>query len=190
MCGSATLAIDVSSTSMNVASVTVTAITHGLIDPSGILSLASNLCLIARSISFAYALLGVASLYRLLRMTAQLTFFITLHRESLCRSIRCPNSRGVSSSALLRNDRRVHIHPRPQHRFVGRNWIQHDLHWYPLHHFHVVPRRVFRRQQTEHSARRPRNRIHMPAERHSIRIDFHFRLLPRLHVFQLCLFKI
>jgi hypothetical protein len=40
MCGSATFAIDVSSTSMNVASVTVTAITQGLIVPSGILSLA------------------------------------------------------------------------------------------------------------------------------------------------------
>ena len=38
MCGSATLAIEVSSTSMNVASVTVIAITHGLIDPSGIRS--------------------------------------------------------------------------------------------------------------------------------------------------------
>src|SRR5579859_4835565 len=49
MCGSATLAIDVSSTSMNVAKVTVTAITHGLIDPSGILSLASSLLRISRS---------------------------------------------------------------------------------------------------------------------------------------------
>ena len=36
MCGSATFAIDVSRTSMNVASVTVTAITQGLIEPSGI----------------------------------------------------------------------------------------------------------------------------------------------------------
>jgi hypothetical protein len=49
MCGNATFAIDVSSTSMNVARVTVTAITHGLIDPSGILSLASILFRIARS---------------------------------------------------------------------------------------------------------------------------------------------
>jgi hypothetical protein len=38
MCGSATLAIEPSSTSMNVANVTVIAITHGLIDPSGIRS--------------------------------------------------------------------------------------------------------------------------------------------------------
>jgi len=51
----------VSSTSMNVASVTVTAITHGLIDPSGILSLASSLLRIARSISFAYAVRGLAN---------------------------------------------------------------------------------------------------------------------------------
>src|SRR5580693_559899 len=49
MCGSATLAIDVSSTSMNVASVTTTAITQGLIDPSGILSFASSLLCMARS---------------------------------------------------------------------------------------------------------------------------------------------
>src|SRR5579883_781541 len=42
ICGSATLAIDVSSTSMNVASVTVTAITHGLIVPSGLRNLANQ----------------------------------------------------------------------------------------------------------------------------------------------------
>ncbi len=39
MCGNATLAMEVSSTSMNVASVTVIAITQGLIEPSGIRSL-------------------------------------------------------------------------------------------------------------------------------------------------------
>ena len=50
MCGRATFAIDVSSTSMNVASVTVMAITQGLIVPSGILSLASNLLLIASAL--------------------------------------------------------------------------------------------------------------------------------------------
>jgi hypothetical protein len=47
MCGSATFAMDVSSTSMNVASVTVTAITQGLIVPSGIRSFARILFLIA-----------------------------------------------------------------------------------------------------------------------------------------------
>src|ERR1700676_4732900 len=36
ICGSATLAIEVSRTSMKVAGVTVPAITHGLIEPSGI----------------------------------------------------------------------------------------------------------------------------------------------------------
>src|SRR5580698_3351924 len=61
MCGSATFAIEVSSTSMNVASVTVTAITHGLIDPSGILNLASSLLRIAGSISFPYAPRGSAN---------------------------------------------------------------------------------------------------------------------------------
>jgi hypothetical protein len=48
MCGNATLAIDVSSTSMNVARVTVTAITQGLIVPSGIRSFDKILSRIAR----------------------------------------------------------------------------------------------------------------------------------------------
>ena len=43
MCGNATLAMEVSSTSINVASVTVTAITQGLIEPSGIRNFASSL---------------------------------------------------------------------------------------------------------------------------------------------------
>jgi hypothetical protein len=43
MCGSATLAMEVSRTSINVASVTVTAITQGLIEPSGIRNFDSNL---------------------------------------------------------------------------------------------------------------------------------------------------
>src|SRR5215471_2485346 len=43
MCGRATLAMEVSSTSMNVASVTVMAITQGLIEPSGIRNFDSNL---------------------------------------------------------------------------------------------------------------------------------------------------
>jgi hypothetical protein len=48
MCGSATLAMEVSSTSMNVASVTVTAITQGLIEPSGIRNFDRNLSLTLR----------------------------------------------------------------------------------------------------------------------------------------------
>src|SRR5215467_917722 len=49
MCGSATFAIEVSRTSIKVASVTVRAITQGLIVPSGFLSLARILFFIARS---------------------------------------------------------------------------------------------------------------------------------------------
>src|ERR1051326_6839972 len=56
MCGNATLAMEVSRTSMNVASVTVTAITQGLIEPSGIRNLARNLSFTLRpKILFAYA---------------------------------------------------------------------------------------------------------------------------------------
>jgi hypothetical protein len=43
ICGSATLAMEVSSTSMNVANVTVIAITQGLIFPSGVRNLAKIL---------------------------------------------------------------------------------------------------------------------------------------------------
>jgi hypothetical protein len=66
MCGSATFAFDVSKTSMNVAKVTVTAITQGLIVPSGILSFARILFLIAlESRSLLY-----------LRITAAIRIFI------------------------------------------------------------------------------------------------------------------
>src|SRR5215472_7489546 len=43
MCGRATLAMEVSSTSMKVASVTVTAMIHGLMLPSGVRNFASSL---------------------------------------------------------------------------------------------------------------------------------------------------
>src|ERR1700738_4461467 len=56
ICGSATLAIDVSRTSMNVASVTVTAITQGLIEPSGIRNFDRSLW----RISFASSFLATA----------------------------------------------------------------------------------------------------------------------------------
>src|SRR5216684_2981890 len=86
MCGSATFAIDVSSTSMNVASVTVTAITQGLIVPSGILSLAKILFRIA-SISAP-----AVSTY--------------------------DRSNPYPYSPLIRDNRRIHIHSRPQNRFL------------------------------------------------------------------------
>src|SRR5882672_1892512 len=159
MCGSATFAMDVSSTSMNVASVTVMAITQGLIVPSGI------------------------------RSFARILFRIALETPALTVSTyyRC---NPYLYSALIRNHRRVHVHPRPQNRLLRRNGVQHDLHGNPLHHFHVIPRRVFRRQQAQHRTRRPRDRIHMPAERLPIRIHLHFGLLSGLHIPQLRLFEI
>jgi hypothetical protein len=84
MCGSATFAIEVSSTSMNVANVTVMAITHGLIFPSGVLSLANILLRmyldVPPVISFA-----VSSRY-------YLTF---------------------DPFVLFRDHRRIHVHARP-----------------------------------------------------------------------------
>src|SRR5260370_11683758 len=65
MCGNATFAIDVSSTSMNVASVTVTAITHGLIVRSGSLSVARSLFLIALE-SRSQSVLRTTALFRIL----------------------------------------------------------------------------------------------------------------------------
>src|ERR1700731_554651 len=62
MCGSATLAIDVSNTSINVASVTVTAITQGLIEPSGIRSFDRSLWRIAFAASFFATALQISGL--------------------------------------------------------------------------------------------------------------------------------
>src|SRR5208282_4553442 len=119
MCGNATFAIDVSSTSMNVASVTVTAITQGLIDPSGILSFAAIL------FSTTLSTLGSLTLYLSLRTTASLSFFIPRYShqslEDPCRLPPPSPSRFVQlltldfQLLLFRNHRRVHIHPRPQH---------------------------------------------------------------------------
>src|SRR5258708_7679531 len=158
MCGSATFAMEVSSTSMNVASVTVTAITQGLIVPDGILSLARILFRIA---------LGSQSLL-VLRTTA---LFVSLNSFLIC------------------NYRRIHVHSWPQHRFLLRGRIQHDLHRYPLHHLHVISRRVFRRQQAKHGSRRPGNRIHAPADCPSFRTPLPFCSLPALLVPQLLLFE-
>ena len=55
MCGSATLAMEVSSTSMNVASVTVMAITQGLIEPSGIRSFDVSLSSILSEFDHAFS---------------------------------------------------------------------------------------------------------------------------------------
>ena len=71
ICGSATFAIEVSKTSMNVARVTVSAITQGLIVPSGILSLARILFFMALAFP---ALLPTLTVF--LRTTGLLPFFI------------------------------------------------------------------------------------------------------------------
>src|SRR5882724_1302924 len=98
--------------------------------------------------------------------------------------------RSLLFALILRHNRCFHVHPRPQHRAILLNRIEHDLHRNPLHNLHVISRRVFRRQQTQHCARRPCNRVHMPVQRFSVRIHFYFRFLSRLHLLQLRLFEI
>src|SRR6516164_940363 len=158
MCGSATLAMEVSSTSMNVASVTVSAITQGLIVPSGILSLDKILCLIAFAGSFCAAYVSTYD-----RLAPSLY------------------------SRLVRDHRRVHVHSRAQHGLLRGNRVENNLHGNPLHDFYEVASRIFWRQQAQHRARGPGDRVHVAAEGLAIGIHFHFRLLPRLHVLQLCL---
>src|SRR5437773_12419453 len=102
--------MEVSSTSMNVASVTVRAITQGLTVPSGILSLARTLSLIAR---FSRDILS--------RYGPFAPFLY---------------------SRLVREHRRVHVHPRAQHSFLRRNRIQHNLHRHALYHFHEISRGI------------------------------------------------
>src|SRR5215467_8705101 len=98
ICGSATFAIEVSSTSMNVARVTVTAITQGLIVPSGFLSLARILFPMAFEFRLFCFLPATAPTYDRL---APLLY----------------------SRRLVRDDRCVHIHSRPQHSFLRWNRI-------------------------------------------------------------------
>src|SRR5215470_1857499 len=109
MCGSDTFAIEVSSTSMNVARVTVSAITQGLIVPSGILSLDRILCLIA----FA------SSLWLFL---APYTFYYDRLAPLLY-------------SRLVRDHGRVHVHSRAQHGLLRWNRIENNLHGNPLDDF-------------------------------------------------------
>src|SRR5271167_3207102 len=144
MWGSATLAMEVSSTSMNVASVTVTAITQGLIEPSGILSFA----LILSSIAFGVALL------------------------------------------LVRNYRRVYVHPRTKHRDVWRNRIENDFYRDALHHFHVIARGVFRRQKAQDRSGGTGNGIEVARKRFAVGVHFDVRLLTGLHVLELRFFEI
>src|SRR5215472_13272904 len=100
MCGSDTFAIEVSNTSMNVAKVTVSAITQGLIVPSGILSLDRILSRIAfRSGSGAFRAWYFSSYDRL----APLLY-----------------------SRSMRDHRRVHVHSGAQHRLRW-NRIENNL---------------------------------------------------------------
>ena len=127
MCGSETFAIEVSSTSMNVAKVTVIAITQGLTVPSGLLSLAKILCLIARVLDPASC-----TYISYVRLPCSLSLF----------------------PRLVREHRRVHVHPWPQHRLFWRDGIQHNLHRNTLHYFDVIPSSIFRGQQAQHRTRR------------------------------------
>ena len=104
---------------MNVASVTVIAITQGLMFPSGVRNLAKILFRIA-------AILVLAPT----RYYAPAFHFI-------------PPALPLIVS--LRDDRRVHIHPWPQNRFLRRNRIEHDFHGNALHYLDVIAGGIFRR---------------------------------------------
>src|ERR1700692_1852235 len=136
--------MEVSSTSMNVASVTVSAITQGLIDPSGIRNFEMSLFFMALAIS---------------RSVSMTTF----------------------SDALFRDHRGVHVHSRPQNRYILRDRIENDLYGNALHNLHVVAGGVFRRQQAQHRARCAGDGIDMAAKCAAVGIDLYFRFLPGLH---------
>src|SRR5215467_9347492 len=124
MCGSATFAIEVSRTSIKVASVTVRAITQGLIVPSGFLSLARILFFIARSRPCPAFLHPNCFYY--------------------------DRSSPFLYSRLVCQHRRVHVHSRPQHSLLRRNRVQHYLYRDALHDFHEISGGVFRRKQAQH----------------------------------------
>src|ERR1700689_2908201 len=97
MCGKETLATLVSSTSMNVASITTTAMTQGFTAPSSLLARPMKLVITA------------------------LMDFLGPHRVPLASVIDLARTK---SALLARDNCHVHIHSGTQNRFVRRNWIQ------------------------------------------------------------------
>ena len=127
MCGSATLTTVVSSTSMNVPSMTATATIQGLITGGVLFDSAIN----------SFYLVRAGSCSRRNR------------RFSLRHADKSSCLQNLQSLLLIGVDGWNHGHAGAKAMFRILTFIQNDLHRDPLHHFHVVAGRVIGGQQAE-----------------------------------------
>src|SRR6202795_5156507 len=172
MCGSATLAMLVSSTSMNVASVTVSAMIHGL--TAGRHSAAPFMVIDAAPI------LNLNPCFDLRAATCDLR----------ANTNRFASKLAARSSQLFKPHLRHHRHPRTQFMPLVLARLEHDLHRYALHDLDVVAGGVFGRQQAEARSTGAGDRIDMPFVGLASRLDRDLRRQPRLHLLKLRLFEV
>src|ERR1700675_4829205 len=189
MCGSATLAMLVSSTSMNVASVTVRAMIHGL--TAGRHSAAPFMVIAAAPIpiptSARTQVRVVTGLRPVLAATQPL---VNLRRELQATTLQANTNRQARSSHLFKPHLRHHRHPRTQLMPLVLARLEHDLHRYALHNFDVVAGSVFGWQQAEARSTSAGDRIDMPFVGLASRIDRDLSRQPRLHLLELRLFEV
>src|SRR6476619_878025 len=127
MCGRATLAIDVSSTSMNVASITAIATTHGLT-----------------------AARGAADAYSSGSFAGTALIFV----GGLCPPVMWNGAeKWMAEPALLEGHLRLDRHAGAERIFVAGGAIEHDLDRHPVHDLHVVARCVLGGKEAEPCAR-------------------------------------
>src|SRR5580704_149810 len=168
ICGSDTLAMLVSSTSMNVASVTVRAMIQGL--TAGRHAAASFIVTEAAPI--------ICFDPFILFMICLSILFIYL----ICQS--------YLSTLLINPDLRYDRHSRPEFMSLGLALVEHNLHRNALHHFDVVAGGILGRQQAEARSAGSGNGIDMPLISLAGRIDGNVSRQTRFHVPKLRLLKV
>src|ERR1700726_72493 len=131
MYGSDTFATDVSSTSMIVASMIEIAISHGL--TLGFHSLGS----------------GAAVSALILPLSDPADPARRPNNNAKCENDRDDRDLEHETGPITYSHTRNDGHARAKHALHLLLLIEHDLHRHPLHHFHIVARGIFRRQQTE-----------------------------------------
>src|SRR5207253_6142427 len=84
-----------------------------------------------------------------------------------------------------------HRHARTQHTLQVLLIIEHDLHRHALNYFHIIARRVFRRQQTESRATASLNAVYASTQFDAgVSIHGNVYRLARMHIPELRLFEI
>src|SRR5580658_7944975 len=171
MCGSDTLAMLVSSTSMNVASVTVMAMIHGL--TAGRQAAASFIVIDAAPITVSNS-----------------CFELRAARYERTRTRSGCSKPAARSSQLFNPHLRLNRHPRAEFMVLDLALVEHDLHRNALHDFHVVAGGVFGRQQAEALSAGAGHGINVPLVGLAGRIDLNLSRLSRLHLGKLRLLEV